>query len=156
MPSRHQIRSLSQTRETLKHVGRYFKVNHFCHFSGVPMSCWAGSITSLVQPPSPQRTPLRLLKRYVNVLAACRRSCCISLETHLVLIVNKLGGFFSLCSVYRCRRTIHRTIISIFILKASFPLVHNYFHWCISIVFCCLPWLFLKGALSKEGQTELN
>ena len=36
-----------------------------------------------MQPPSPQRTPLRLLKRYVNVLAARRRSCCISLETHL-------------------------------------------------------------------------
>ena len=53
-----------------------------------------------MQPPSPQRAPLRLrlLKSYVNVLACNTRSCCISLETRLVLNSDYIKQFsFFVC-----------------------------------------------------------
>ena len=100
----------------------------------------------VVQPPSPQRTPLRLLKRYVNVLAACRRSCCISLETHLVLIVNKLGGFFFcvLCiGVGGGERCVY---------LSSIPFSYNNENWKLKLISVHLDWFHLKPNVKKKNQ----
>ena len=56
-----------------------------------------------VQPPSPQRAPLRLrlLKSYV-MCSLVTRSCCISLETRLVLNSDYMKQFSFLCVCYCC------------------------------------------------------
>ena len=55
-----------------------------------------------VQPPSPQRAPLRLrlIKSLWQIMFMCSlvtRSCCISLETRLVLNSDYINSFLFLC-----------------------------------------------------------